>query len=567
PVVLTYVVPYLVSTISSVAANRSRSAAADADHAAEDRAAELLSRVPGQNPNPVLRMQRDGRMVYANDSSQPLRDAFGAEIGDMIPHAFRTRFLTAADAGRDEAVEVAAGVRTFSVLPIAVPDADLVNLYGTDTTGAKVVERFPERNPNPVMRMSPDGTLLYSNQASAPVVRALGLRKGDPLPPDIREACLRSLRQADSPPFEVSGEGRTFAFKPVHIPEFDFVNLYGTDVTALKALDKFPDRNPNPVMRVSRDGLLTYANPASAPVRTALGVEVGKQLPAAFLADVQAAVDADSPQVLEVIADDRTFELLVVSLYEFDSINLYGTEVTAARAVAQANRENERLLLNILPPSIADRLRQGELVIADRFDEMTVMFVDCVRFTELSSSLTPPELVVVLNELFSIFDRLADQYGLEKIKTIGDAYMVVGGLTPERDGPSHIARVANMALDIMEEVKLFRTPLGHPVRVRIGIHTGPTVAGVIGLKKFIYDIWGDAVNMASRMESQGVPGRIQVSAPTYERLAEQFTFERRGTVSIKGKGALETYFLLGRRRPADVTGQAHSEIPQAGIGS
>jgi class 3 adenylate cyclase len=501
-------------------------------------------------------MQRDGRLVYANDSSQPLRAAFVTEIGGTIPEQLRNRFLTAADEGQNEAIEVVAGVRTFSVLPIAVPDGGLINLYGTDITGAKVVERFPERNPNPVMRMSPDGTLLYANQASAPVVRALGLRKGDLLPSDIREACLRTLRQADPQPFEVSGEGRTFAFKPVHIPEFDFINLYGTDVTALKALDRFPDRNPNPVMRVSRGGQLTYANPASAPIRSALGVEVGAPLPGGFFADVEAATRAEVAQVLEVIVDDRIFELLVVALYEFESINLYGTEVTAARAVAEANRENERLLLNILPPSIAERLRRGELVIADRFDEMTVMFVDCVRFTELSSQLTPTELVKLLNELFSIFDRLADRYGLEKIKTIGDAYMVVGGLTADREGPSHIARVADMALDAVTELQTFRTPFGHSVEVRIGIHTGPTVAGVIGLKKFIYDIWGDAVNTASRMESQGVPGRIQVSASTYERLASDFTFEPRGLVDIKGKGGLETYFLTGRRRGPVVPARA-----------
>lgn len=534
-------------------------AAFQRDRAARDRATDLLGRFPGQNPNPVLRMDRDGRLVYANDSSLPLREAFGAGVGETIADEYRDLLLGAADRGKHEAVEVPAGIRTFSVLPIAVPDTGLVNLYGTDITGAKVVERFPERNPNPVMRMSPDGTLLYANEASAPVVRALGLRTGDPLPQAIRDACLETLRQAQPRPFELSGEGRTFAFTPVHIREFGFVNMYGTDVTALKALDKFPDRNPNPVMRVTREGRLTYANPASAPIRAQLGVEVGGPLPDAFFADVQAALDAQAPQVIEVLVGQRTFELLVVALYEFESINLYGTEVTAARAIAQANRENERLLLNILPPSIADRLRRGELVIADRFDEMTVMFVDCVRFTELSSRLTPPELVKLLNELFSIFDRLADRYGLEKIKTIGDAYMVVGGLTDDAGERSHVARVADMALDVLTEVEPFRTPHGHSVQVRIGIHTGPTVAGVIGLKKFIYDIWGDAVNTASRMESQGVPGRIQVSAPTYERLAADFTLEPRGTVDIKGKGALETYFLTGRRRtaaPAPTTGSA-----------
>jgi class 3 adenylate cyclase len=246
-----------------------------------------------------------------------------------------------------------------------------------------------------------------------------------------------------------------------------------------------------------------------------------------------------------------------VSLYEFESINLYGTEVTAARQVAAANRENERLLLNILPPSIADRLRRGELVIADRFDEMTVLFADCVRFTELSSHLSPTELVALLNDVFSLFDRLADRYRLEKIKTIGDAYMVVGGLAPDPDRADHVARVAEMALDMLDEVEAYRSRTGSPLEVRIGAHLGPTVAGVIGLKKFIYDVWGDAVNMASRMESQGEPGRIQVSTPMYERLAHEFAFEPRGTVEIKGKGPMETYFLTGRKARETTPDVAH----------
>ncbi len=239
------------------------------------------------------------------------------------------------------------------------------------------------------------------------------------------------------------------------------------------------------------------------------------------------------------------------------SINLYGTEVTAARQVAAANRENERLLLNILPPSIADRLRHGEVVIADRFDEMTVLFADCVRFTELSSNLSPTELVALLNDVFSLFDQLAERYGLEKIKTIGDAYMVVGGLGLDRDRADHVARVADMALDMLDEVKAYRSRTGSPLEVRIGAHLGPTVAGVIGLMKFIYDVWGDGVNTASRMESQGEPGRIQVSTTMSERLADEFAFEPRGTVDIKGKGPMETYFLTGRSARATTPEVAH----------
>jgi class 3 adenylate cyclase len=542
PVALTFAVPYIVATVTAVAG------VADRNGRGADVEIESLSRVPGRNPNPVMRMRRDGTLLWANESSEPLRTAFGVEVGGRLAPDLVERLLAAAEAADADGrtIEVESGIWTYRVLAVPVPELGVVNLYGTDITGAKVVERFPERNPNPVMRMTREGTLLYANTASAAIVRALGVRVGDLLPAQVRDLALRALEPGDSTRIELQGEGRTFALWPVWIPEFEFVNLYGTDITALKALDKFPDRNPNPVMRASRDGVLTYANPASALVRKAIGTEVGQQLPDEFFGLVRAALETKAPDVIECSVDGRVFELLVVSLYEFESINLYGTEVTAARAVDKANRENERLLLNILPPSIADRLRGGETVIADRFDEMTVLFADCVGFTELSSYLSPAEVVVVLNEVFSMFDTLADRYGLEKIKTIGDAYMVVGGLEPDPEGRSHVARVAEMALDMIDAVAAYRERTGSSLEVRIGMHAGPTVAGVIGLKKFIYDVWGDAVNTASRMESTGVPGRIQVSEQTQERLGSEFAFEPRGEIEIKGKGRLRTWFLVGR---------------------
>jgi len=551
PIALTYAVPYVVSTVSSIASARGQQRMLENEHEIRDIAIESLSQVPGQNPNPVLRLTRDGRLVYANAASAALRAALGIEVGGRLPADLVKELLAAAKETPPRAVERPAGIRTFSWLPIEVPELDLLNLYGTDITAEKVVERFPGRNPNPVMRMSYDGRLIYANEASGPIVRAYRLDVGGPFPPEIADRAPDWLAGRGQEPFELQGEGRWFAVTPVPVPEFEFINLYGTDVTARKAVDRFPDSNPNPVLRVSRAGLMTYANPASEPIRRALRVEVGEPLPATFFERVQKAVARDAANTLEVSIEGRVFELLVVSLYEFESINLYGTEVTAARQVAAANQENERLLLNILPASIADRLRHGEVEIADRFDEMTVLFADCVHFTELSSRLNPAELVALLNEVFSLFDRLVDRYRLEKIKTIGDAYMVVGGLAPDPDGVDHVTRVADMALDMLDDVEAYRSRTGSPLEVRIGAHVGPTVAGVIGFKKFIYDVWGDAVNVASRMESHGEAGRIQVSATIYERLGHDFEFEPRGTVEIKGKGPMETYFLTGRKTPRE----------------
>ncbi|HEX5578656.1 MAG TPA: adenylate/guanylate cyclase domain-containing protein, partial [Candidatus Limnocylindria bacterium] len=276
-----------------------------------------------------------------------------------------------------------------------------------------------------------------------------------------------------------------------------------------------------------------YANPASEPVRRALGAEVGEQIPAEAWQRLAAA--AESTGSMEVEWGEQLFALRVVSVYEFESVNVYGTDVTAAREV-------ERLLLNILPASIAERLRAGERVIADRFDEMAVLFADIVNFTPFAQAHSPDEVVGVLNSVFSIFDELADAYGLEKIKTIGDAYMAVGGIQGDADGPE---RVARMGLDILARLRDFRTPFGERLEVRVGMHVGPAVGGVIGLRKFIYDVWGHTVNTASRMESHGLPGRLQVSDSARQRLEPGFVFEPRGMVEVKGVGPMMTYLLVG----------------------
>lgn len=210
----------------------------------------------------------------------------------------------------------------------------------------------------------------------------------------------------------------------------------------------------------------------------------------------------------------------------------------------EERERSEALLLNVLPPTIADRLLHEEKVIGDRFADVTVMFADLVDFTESSEDADPEVLIRELNDLFSAFDRLALRHGLEKIKTIGDAYMVAGGLPEQR--PDHAAAVADMALSVRDEVSKHVDPAGHPMAVRIGIDTGPVVAGVIGEHKFSYDLWGDTVNTASRMESHGVAGTIQVTPRTYQRLGADFTFEPRGPIDIKGKGRMNTWFLLAR---------------------
>jgi len=211
------------------------------------------------------------------------------------------------------------------------------------------------------------------------------------------------------------------------------------------------------------------------------------------------------------------------------------------RQAERARMQADALLRNILPSPVADRLKIDPTTIADSFSAVTVLFADLVGFTQMSAAANPQEVVGLLNAVFSEFDALTEKHGLEKIKTIGDAYMVVGGLPTPR--PDHVEAVAAFAVDALEVLKHHRALDGNPLSIRIGINTGPTVAGVIGRRKFIYDLWGDTVNTASRMESFGLENAIQVTQAVRDELRERYVFEERGPIEVKGKGQMMTYLL------------------------
>jgi class 3 adenylate cyclase len=422
---------------------------------------------------------------------------------------------------------------------------------------ATAYDRFPDANPNPVLRIGDDGRVAYANAAAAPILDAWAVAVGEVLGEPVAAAVLAASQGAGDGRIEVESGNRTFSVLVVAIPELDACQLYGTDITARKVVERFPARNPNPVMRLTPDGVLLYANEASRPVVEALDLAPGRRLPATLVAALQRRLrdpEAPSPEVSG--SRDRLFTITPVLIPEFGFVNVYGTDITAVRQVERLHAENEALLLNILPRSIAARLRDGETVIADRLDDMAVLFADLVGFTELAAGLEPDEVVSLLNDVFTHCDRLADRFGLEKIKTVGDAYMVAGGLHfGDHDGhaggrDAHALAIVDMGLAMLADLEALGAERGRPLRMRVGMHAGPAVAGVIGLKKFIYDVWGDTVNMASRMESSGVPGRLQVTSETAERLSPWFDVEPRGVVDVKGKGPIETWFVVGRRVPA-----------------
>jgi len=238
-----------------------------------------------------------------------------------------------------------------------------------------------------------------------------------------------------------------------------------------------------------------------------------------------------------IVALDSMFISLYFAYFFFTENTQYKT------LLANEREKSDHLLLSIFPETIADQLRNSNQSVADSFDNVTILFADIVGFTQYASKMGPSELVAMLDEIFSEFDALVDKYGIEKIKTIGDAYMAVGGLpTPDA---AHCQKVANMALEINQIIKA-KYAKKYNLKLRIGIHTGKAVAGVIGNKKFSYDLWGDAVNVASRFEASGHPEKIHITEAVRNILADDFLYEDCGEVLIKGKGMMKSYFLTGK---------------------
>lgn len=503
---------------------------------------EVLNRFPEQNPNPVLRISNEGTLLYMNSASEEISKHLNMEVGKTVPDAMLVPVQQSVQLAKTQTEQLEIGSKTYSFNLVPVPEFEFVNIYGTNITASKLLQKFPEQNPNPVLKASYSGELIFANNASQPIIEAWNIEPGKKFPGMMLEFLSRSISEQGILRAEIEANAKTYSLSIVPVPEFEFINIYGTDITAAKVIKKFPEQNPNPVLKVSTACELIYANAAAGFITAAWGINEGDKLPVGVEDSFIKALKYSDEEPVELKVMDKYFSFRVVLVREFDFINIYGTDITASKDLELANKENERLLLNILPVSIAERLKKGEEVIADKIENITILFADLVGFTTLSTELPPQEVVELLNSVFSGFDRLLSDFSLEKIKTIGDAYMVAGGLDDEEEST---ALVAKMALAMLEQMDQHNEKIARPVQLRIGIHTGPVIAGVIGLRKFVYDIWGDSVNTASRMESHGVPGKIQCSKDTYLLLKEEFLFSKRGEIEIKGKGNLETYFLEG----------------------
>lgn len=536
---------------------------------------------------------------------KPASEMLGKRLVDVMPPAQADQVLNCIQ----ESLRTQTPVRTEYSLPMGDQELwlsttvspladDLVVIVGRDITDQKRAEAALRQSeaqnraiiaaiPDLLIRLRRDGTYLdyipAKNEKAHSVngEHIIGQKVYDVLAPDHADRQMQGVIQALATGKLVTYEQRLYTDDGTPFDEEvrivvsgeDEVLVIIRDITDRKRLEE-EIRTTNAEMRalfasmhelvVVRD---RYGRCLKIPTTKAVSVyksvesQVGTMLHDVFPQDIADAMLGYIHQALDTnstvnaeysvvhINGQEAWSEASISPINDDSVVWVVRDITARKQAEQQlqleKEKSEQLLLNILPETIAERLKLENRPIADSFADATVLFADIVGFTRLSNEISPSDLVGLLNRIFSSFDDMCDYYGLEKIKTIGDAYMAVGGLPNPRT--DHVEAVANMALAMQAQMNDFKTYEGQPVSIRIGINTGTVVAGVIGKKKFIYDLWGDTVNIASRMESQGEPGQIQITQAVYDRLCDRYSCQERGIISVKGIGAMTTYWLVGKK--------------------
>jgi hypothetical protein len=304
-------------------------------------AMKVLNKFPDLNPNPVMKMTGDGTLEYANAAADLVVKAMNAGVGERLSPALISSIEDVCNGVTDEPLTVSGGGRTFSISPVYTPEFEITNLYGSDITARIAMNKFPDQNPNAVLRIAQGNVLEYANPASELVCKAIGAETGEVVPAAMMQEFSRIAESGSEETIEVEADDRVFSLKIVEVFEFNCINVYGTDITAMKVLNKFPDLNPNPVMRMSPDGKLEYSNSAGAPVVRAMGMEIGDLFSDEMRDTIVALRSGKSQNPLEVSGEGRTYSLMPVHTREFDITNIYGDDITARIAINVPGSEPE----------------------------------------------------------------------------------------------------------------------------------------------------------------------------------------------------------------------------------
>jgi len=500
---------------------------------------DSILKFPDQNPNPVLKVDMEGALLYTNDAGKKIINSWKITLGDIAP----IEIINHSQLKSEGPLELTIENKTYSFHIVPVPEFSFICIYGTDITAMKAITKFPNQNPNPVLKINMEGKLIYANKAAAPIQIEWEGKLNNYAPLEIVSHAKANTKS----PLEVAIGSSTFSLHIVPVPEFNFICIYGTDITAMKAITKFPDQNPNPVLKIDIHGNLLYANKAATHIQKTWKVQIGEKLPdSIYEASNQ---KQDGPLELEI--QNKTYTFHIVPVPEFGFINIYGTDITAAK-------DNQTILLKLtkyFSPQVYESIFSGDLEvkIQTKRKRLSVFFSDIKGFSEITEKLEPEVLTEIITEYLTAMTNIAVKYGGTVDKYIGDAIMVFFG-DPKTRGPKEDAiSCVKMALEMNAKLCDIRKGwqekgISQPLDIRIGIHTDTCTVGNFGSHdRLDYTTIGNGVNLASRLESNAKANQILISEDTYLLVRDTIQCEKLEKITVKNiKHPIQTYEVKGK---------------------
>ena len=505
---------------------------------------DILKKFPDQNPNPVIRVSGDGILEYFNHPSKSIIKFYNLKINkkigsDLLEH------INIAISKKIHSFEIKIESSSYSFKCVYVKELDGINIYGTDITARKVIDKFPDSNPNPVMRVSYHGVLDYYNDASSKLVEALNLKISETVSNPILKYVGEVSIGGCSANYEIHIGNSTYAASFVPVPEFQFIIVYATDITALKVIKKFPNQNPNPVLRVDLEGNLNYFNEASNYIVEKISASVGARLPEEFLENL---LNEENKFELEI--GSKTYVFDIVKIKEFGFYLIYGTDITDSR-------DKERILKKLskyFSPQVYNSIFSGELdvTINTKRKSLTVFFSDIKSFTTITEKLEPEILTELITNYLTEMTNIAIKYGGTVDKYIGDAIMIFFGDPQSKGTKEDAIACVTMALEMKKKLRKLkkdweRTGLSESLDVRMGIHTDVCTVGNFGSSdRLDYTVLGNGVNLASRLESMAGANEILISENTHNLVNKDVQSQFFSEITVKGKAhPVKAYQVLG----------------------
>ena len=506
----------------------------------------LLKKFPDQNPNPVLRFSNRGVLEYYNSPAKRIIQFFDLEMSEKVNNEDLLNELNKAVSKKIHSFEIKVQSLTYKLKCVYIKELGSINVYGTDITAKKVIDKFPDSNPNPVMRVSYDGVLNYHNKASLKLVGGLSLKVSEIVSKPILKYIGEVSISGEATNYEIKVGNFTYSASFVPVPEFQFIIVYASDITALKVIKKFPNQNPNPVLRINLEGHLDYFNNASKYIVKNLGSTIGSKLPVNLLEKIFNEEDAFEREI-----GSKTYMFNVVKIEEFSFYLIYGTDITDSK-------DKERILEKLskyFSPQVYDSIFTGELdvKINTTRKNLTVFFSDIKSFTTITEKLEPEILTDLITNYLTEMTNIAIKHGGTVDKYIGDAIMIFFG-DPNSNGAKKDATACIlMALEMKKKLKRLKrdwanTGLSESLDVRMGIHTDVCTVGNFGSSdRLDYTVLGNGVNLASRLESLAKANQILISENTQNLIKNKIDCKFFNEVKVKGKAhSIKAYEVLGQ---------------------